>query len=260
MPSGRQWCAFARHLAVLLVSIGSLCAQDPFEIHVLEYEQLHPGELTFENHMNYVEQGATAATQSIFHDTYELTAGIANDVSFGVMQLNARRPGGPLESAGWRLVPHFYVPRSLHLPVDLGLVVEFAFENPPWAAASRSVTILPVLEKRFQRIQVDLNPTFGRSLHGPDTDRGWGFGLAARVGFGSGKRFTPSLEYYGDWGPLPAFEPLATQMHQIFPGGDIRLRKNAIWNLGVGVGLTPASDRLVFKSRLEISFGGKGRH
>src|ERR1700679_3109030 len=43
----------------------------PFDIPVLEDQQLHPGEFTFENHMNYVEQGATAATQSVFHDTYE---------------------------------------------------------------------------------------------------------------------------------------------------------------------------------------------
>ncbi len=252
MPSERQWCAFARHLSVVMVSIGSLYAQDPFEIHVLEYEQLQAGEFTFENHLNYVARSAA------FHDTYELTAGVTDDVSIGVMQLNARRPGGPLQSAGWRLVPHLYVPRSWHLPVDLGLVAEFAFENAAWTSDTRSITILPILEKRFGRVQIDLNPTFGRSLHGPDTDRGWGFGLAGRVGFET-KRFTPSLEYYGDWGPLPTFEPFVAQMHQLLPGGDIRLRKNIIWSLGVGVGITPATDRVVYKSRIEILFGGKAR-
>ena len=50
------------------------------------------------------------------------------------------------------------------------------------------------------------------------------------------------------------------RMHQILPGGDIRLKKNIIWSLGVGVGITPATDRIVYKSRLEISFGGKPRH
>jgi hypothetical protein len=259
MPSGRQWCAFARHVSVLMVSTGALCAQDPFEIHVLEYEQLRLGEFTFENHLNYVAQSAIAGTQNVFHDTYELTAGVTDDVAFGVMQLNAGRPGGPLEFAGWRLVPHLYAPRSWHLPIDVGLVAEFAFENPVWAADTRSVTILPILEKRFGRVQIDLNPTFGRSLHGPDTDHGWGFGLAGRVAFERTKRFTPSLEYYGDWGPLPTFEPFVAQMHQLLPGGDIRLRKNIVWSLGVGVGITPATDRIVYKSRLEISFGGKAR-
>jgi len=78
----------------------------------IEYEQLQPGELTFENHLNYVAQSATPGAQRVFHDTYELTDGVTDDVSIRVMQLNARRQGGPLESAGWRLVPHLYVPRS----------------------------------------------------------------------------------------------------------------------------------------------------
>ena len=259
MPSGRQWCAFARHLSVLMISAGALCAQDPFEIHVLEYEQLKPGEFTFENHLNYVARSATAGTQSVFHDTYELTAGITDELSLGVMQLNARRPGGPLQSAGWRLVPHLYVPRSWHLPLDLGLVVEFAFENPAWNADTRSVTVLPIIEKHFGRLQFDLNPTFGRSLHGPNTDRGWGLGLAGRIAFEKTKKFTPSVEYYGDWGALPTFEPFTSQMHQILPGGDIRLRKNIVWSIGIGAGITPATDRIVYKSRLEISFGRKSK-
>ncbi len=250
MPSGRQWCAFARHFSVLMISVGALCAQDPFEIHVLEYEQLRPGEFTLENHLNYVARSAT------FHDTYELTAGVADNVSIGVMQLNARKPGGPLQSAGWRLVPHFYVPRSWHLPLDSGLVVEIAFENPN----TRSLTLLPILEKRFGRFQIDLNPTFGKSLQGPAADRGWGLGLAARVAYEQTRRFTPSLEYYCEWGALPTFEPLVAQMHQIMPGGDIRLRKNIVWSIGIGAGITPATDRIVYKSRLEITFGGRNKH
>src|SRR5580658_6031375 len=99
MTSGRPWCALARHVSMLIVSTGVLCAQDPFEIHVLQYEELQLGEFTFENHMNYVAEAAVG-TQRVFHNTSELTAGLMDDLSFGVMQLNARRPGGPLESAG----------------------------------------------------------------------------------------------------------------------------------------------------------------
>jgi hypothetical protein len=264
MPSARTWCALARHLSVLAVSMGALCAQDPFEIHVLEYEQLKLGEFTFEDHMNYAgpgaSEGTSITTQNVFHDTYELTAGVTDDVSFGVMQLNAWRPGGPLESAGWRLVPHLYVPRRWRWPVDVGLVAEFSMQNPAWAVGSRSVELLSIVERRLGRTKVDLNPTVGRSLHGPDTDHGWDFGLAGRVGFEAMKRFTPSLEYYGDWGRLPAFEPVLKQAHMILPGGDFRLAKNVLWSVGVGFGITPATERIVFKSRLEVSFGGKARH
>jgi hypothetical protein len=49
-------------------------------------------------------------------------------------------------------------------------------------------------------------------------------------------------------------------MHQIMPGGDIRLRKNIVWSIGIGAGITPATDRIVYKSRLEITFGGRNKH
>ena len=137
--------------------------------YVLEYEHLQPGEFTFEDHTNYVGEGATVATQSLLHITYELTAGLTDHFSLGAMQLNARAPRGPLESAGWRLVPHLYVPRSWHWPLDIGIVAEFSLNNPIWTPDSRSVELLAILEKRFGRIQIDLNPDISRSLHGPDT-------------------------------------------------------------------------------------------
>jgi hypothetical protein len=228
------WRSFA--LAALPILLAGLAhAQDLFEIHVLEYEQLRPREFTWEDHTNYAGSG-------LLHVTHELTGGITDHISFGVMQLNARRPGTPLESAGFRLVPHLYAPRSWRWPIDVGLVAEFSFNDTAWFPDSRSVELVPIIEKRFGRFQIDLNPAVGRS------HRTWDSGLAARLAFAATRRFTPSLEYYGD---------RSQQAHQIFPGADFRLRKNIVWNLGVGVGLTPFTDRIVYKSRFEISFGGR---
>jgi hypothetical protein len=65
-----------------------------------------------------------------FHMTFELTGGLTNNIALGVMLLTAERPGGPaLEYAGWRILPHFYAPKSWKLPVDLGFVAEFGFQN-----------------------------------------------------------------------------------------------------------------------------------
>jgi hypothetical protein len=270
MTLRRPWCALARHLwrtcaisSALIASIAVSRAQDPFEIHVLEYEDLQPGDFTFETHLNYVGkgttayQGALAPTQDQLHLTYELTGAVTHYASLGVMQLNGKLPGRALETVGWRLVPHIYVPRSWHWPVNIGLVAEFSFEKDAWSEDSPSVEILPIIEKHFGRTEIDLNPTFGRSLHGPDISRGWDFGLAARLGYRATKRFTPSLEYYSNWGILPAFAPVTRQANQIVPGGDFRLGRNVIWNVGIGFGTTPAGDRLVYKTRLEISFDVK---
>jgi hypothetical protein len=258
MPRKRPWrlCAIA---GLVALSAGILHAQDPFEIHVLEYEELKPGQFTLENHTNYVGESGFAAGNDILHMTYELTAGVTDQFSLGVMQLNARRPGGPLESAGWRLVPHFYAPHSWHWPIDAGLTVEMSFQSTKWTTDSKSIELIPILEKRLGRLQFDLNPSFERALHGPGVRAGWGFGLAARMGYSATRRFTPSLEYYSDWGSVLHFAPVGRQVHQILPGGDIHLTKSLLWSTGIGIGATGAGNRVVYKSRLEFSFGGKGK-
>jgi hypothetical protein len=60
MTRRKPWCARVhevwRSLTIFslpMILAGVLAAQDPFEIHVLEYEQLQLGEFTFENHTNY---------------------------------------------------------------------------------------------------------------------------------------------------------------------------------------------------------------
>jgi hypothetical protein len=236
-------------------------AQDPFEIHVYDYETLKRGDFTFETHLNYIGKGTTtfngpvAPFQDQLHATFELTAGLTNHVSVGFMQLNARRPGDSLEYAGWRVLPHFYAPRSWHLPIDLGLVAEFSFQKTTYEENSRRVEVRPIMEKTFGKVRVDFNPVFERALHGPGTSGGWNFEPAARVGYEVSERFSPSLEYYSEWGPVPSFLPVAEQLHQILPGADLKLAKNVEWSFGVGIGTTPAGNRLVYKSRFEISFG-----
>lgn len=236
-------------------------AQDPFEIHVYEYETLRPGQFTFETHLNYIGSGTHRAEPPLapannqFHMTFELTAALLNNVSIGFMQLNGRVPGSGLEYAGWRVLPHFYVPESWKWPVKVGLVAEFSFQKTIFEENARRVELRPILEKNFGRLQIDLNPVFERALHGPGTRAGWNFEPAVRVAWEATPRFSPSLEYYSSTGPFPPVLPVNEQIHQFLPGADLKLTKRILWSFGVGVGATPAGNRLVYKSRFEIEFG-----
>jgi hypothetical protein len=258
--------ALNRRIAIPLLALACLCplhvsAQDPFEIHVYEYETLKRGEFTFELHLNYIGKGTKtydgplAPTQDQFHATGEITAGVTSYFSLGVMELNARRPDHSIEGGGWRVLPHFYVPRAWHWPVDVGLVTEFSFQKATYEENTRRVEVRPIVEKSYGKLQLDFNPVFERALHGPGTRDGWNFEPAARAGYEKWERFTPSLEYYTALGPLPTLLPGSQQVHQILPGGDWKVAKNLVWSAGVGIGLTPAGSRLVYKSRIEVSFG-----
>lgn len=94
-----------------------------------------------------------------------------------------------------------------------------------------------------------------RALHGPGTKDGWEFEPAARVAYEASKRLDLSLEYYGGIGPLRHPLPSNEQVHQLYPGGDLKLTENIVWNFGIGA--TPAGNRLVYKSRIGILFGKK---
>lgn len=258
---------FATAVLVLSLGAGTGMAQDPFEIHVYEYETLAPRRFTFETHLNYVGVGShraeppVAATNRQFHMTFELTAGIHETFSVGFMQLNGRRPGSGLEYAGWRVLPHFYAPEKWKLPVKLGLVTEFSFQKSLYEENTRRVELRPIIEKSFGTFQIDLNPVFERALHGPGTRTGWNFEPAARIAYRPQSRFSPSLEYYSATGPFPTELPVHEQIHQFLPGGDWKIAKDIVWSFGVGVGATATGNRLVYKSRVEIEFGREGaRH
>jgi hypothetical protein len=249
-------------LGLLLLALGAY-AQDPFEIHVYEYEKLHPGQFTLEQHLNYWAIGskrfdaALAPTNDQLHITYELTGAITDHVSLGFMQLNSVLPGTGYQYAGWRVLPHFYVPESWHFPVDLGMVVEFSFARPQYIAETAHVEIRPIIERMVNGFQLDFNPVFARALRGSNVGEGWHFEPAARVAYGDAEkaRFRPYLEWYSEIGYLPDIPSVRKQVHQVYPGTDVRLSKSLVWSIGIGVGLTPQEPRIVIKSHVEFEFG-----
>jgi len=69
------------------------------------------------------------------------------------------------------------------------------------------------------------------------------------------KKIDLSLEYYGSTGAIGDFLPSNEQVHQLFPGADVKLSENVVWNFGIGWGMTDAGNRLVYKTRVGILFG-----
>ena len=112
----------------ICLSLSFLClastaaAQDPFEIHVYEYEPLSWGQYTLEAHLNVIAQGSRLSDGTLLptahqtHLTLEPTVGLSSDLALGFMFLNAWEPGYGPQFAGWRVLPHFYAPESWHLP------------------------------------------------------------------------------------------------------------------------------------------------
>ena len=246
---------------VILGSTQVAKAQDPFEIRVEEYEEPALGGFSLEEHVNYVQSGtansdgSVAPTSRQLHVSSELTGGITNHISLGFMVMTARLPRASMEYAGWRVLPHFYAPDSWHLPVKIGLTTEFSFQRVAFDESSSTVELRPIIEKSIGRARFDVNPAFERPLARSLVGNSWAFQPSFRFAYQASPRFSPSLEYYGVVGSLGKLLPVENEVHQIFPGASIRLAAGIQWDIGVGVGLTPAGNRMVYKTRIEVSFG-----
>src|ERR1051325_1487648 len=120
------------HARILLLSLlccaPRLAAQDPFEIHIYEYEPMRRGQYSLEAHLNVEpegtgERGGTLLpTEHQTHLPLEPTFVLSENFAVGLMFLNAWEPGYAPQFAGWRFLPHMYAPESWGLPVRVGLV------------------------------------------------------------------------------------------------------------------------------------------
>src|SRR6266567_2940850 len=142
-------------LLAVLVCLSKVSAQDPFEIHIYEYEPLSWRSYSLEAHLNFEPQGNTLRDGSLLpthnqtHLTLEPTFGLSENFAVGFMCLNAWEPGYSPQYAGWRVLPHFYAPESWHLPVRLGLVAEFSFQSARYEENTRRVELRPILDGEF---------------------------------------------------------------------------------------------------------------
>jgi hypothetical protein len=86
------------------------------------------------------------------------------------------------------------------------------------------------------------------------SEEGWEFEPSALVAYRVSSIVTARLEYHGAFGELGAPLPGSAQVHQFFPGVDLRLGEAVMLGLSVGAGTTTAGSRLVFASRFEFEF------
>lgn len=247
------------------LATGVCQAQDNFEIQVYEWETVPKGMWDLETHLNYTGRGTNTAQGTVapsahqFHMAYELTHGLTEHFELAGYLLLAHRAGidGPLEYAGVRLRPRYSFPKEWGLPLDISISGEVGFPRKAYEENGTTLELRTILEKKVGKYQFDVNPTLARALRGPGTKDGWEFEPAVRLAYEAHKRFTASLEYYGATGPIGNPLPGREQGHQFYPGGDVNFNENLVLNFGVGMAVTDAGNRLVYKVRLGWMFGKK---
>lgn len=134
---------------------------------------------------------------------------------------------------------------------DTALYFEYYIPNAAYGRSEKLETRL-IFEKTFAPVNVRINPIFEKALSAPDVDEGVEFEYAAGV-------YTPvapvrlGLEFFGSLGEFGNWKPWDAQTHYLVPAVKFPIGPTEV-DLGVGVGLTQASDDLLVKSIVAYAF------
>ncbi len=244
---------------VITVSLGFVAitsrarAIDPFEIQVYDGTASDPGEAGLEVHLNRVADGdrlgapPELATHHQTHMTLEPSFGLTRTWEVGGYFQTALRADGTFDYAGVKLRSKHVVPPDWHPHVRLGVNLEVALIPQSYEKDRWSVEVRPIVAWDSSRWLFALNPIVGQPLAGEGFREGPTFEPAAKIVRRIDKQIGFGFEYFADFGPIAS--PLAwrDQRHYLYEVIDLLAIDRFELNAGVGEGLTPASNGVVFK-------------
>jgi hypothetical protein len=245
-------------IIILLLAFGSALAlaQGNYEIQVYGADTVPPENLMMELHSNFTVEGQRAAIDGVYptnhqeHETVELTEGLNEWSEVGFYVFTSEQDGHGVQWVGDHIRPRVRIPESWGWPVGVSLSTELGYQRSVYSTDTWTWEIRPIFDKAIGRWYFAFNPALERTLHGPDTNQGWGFAPSVKVSYDLTRVVSGGIEYYADYGRIGGFAPEHDQQQQIFVVTDLNV--SPVWeiNLGVGVGFTGTTDHLIVKAIL----------
>ena len=252
-PGIRIALAFAIGLAMA----GRARAQTD-EIQVYDATIAKPGVLNLTLHDNFTFSGRRTAgfpggisPDHALNGVPEWAYGVASWFEAGLyLPLYSVQSNGALVVNGAKLRALFVSPHAASRRFFYGMNFEFSYNRPQWDPRRFTSEIRPILGWRSGPVSLVLNPILDNSYNGI---RNLDFAPSARLAIAVSRRWTVAAEEYADFGPLHRFYSSSQQTHMVFGVVDYTGGAVAV-ELGLGAGLTSASDHAVAKLILSRDF------
>lgn len=248
-----EWMA-ALCVVLLATSAGRASAQNLFEVQVFPDEILKRGETEVEFHSVVMPSGTRLPDRMLdrsshVHLSFELSHGWSDRFETGVfLETSPSIDDEHAAFTGFHFRPKYRFSEWQRFPFHVSVSAEYAFVKQPGDLAFRqALALTPIFERHLRAFELSLNPAFEFALNGPDAGDSPVFEPSAKAASRVSSTVWVGVEYYAETGPIKHFEPLAEQHHLLFPTVDVRSPSGWDLNVGVGRGLTGASEHWVLK-------------
>lgn len=254
-PAGQWKTSEILIAAALLLTCGTpVRATD--EIQVYNAEIAEAGQFTIQQHLNFVALGLKEApfpagltSNRSLNGTPEFAYGITDWWEVG-LYLPFSVQDERFYSDAFKLRTLFVSPHASQRNFFYGVNFEFSNETPEFAQTRFALEVRPIIGVRNSEYEFIVNPIvdIGFGKYG-EAD----FAPAARLARKFGADLSAGFEYYADFGRIGDFSKLADQQHTLFAVTDFKVGVFDV-DVGLGYGLTTASDRWVVKTIIGYAF------
>jgi hypothetical protein len=235
-------------------------ATDPFEIQVYDGKANEPWQPGLELHLNHVASGLHAAeapeiaTHGQTHFTLEPSLGITPWWELGAYLQTAIVPGAGFEYAGAKLRSKFVTPPKWHEHLRLGANFEISLVPTRFDKDLVGTEIRPIVAWENERFLLAANFNVSTPLAGDGFRRGPEFEPNAMALVKLADALGLGFEYYTGIGPIASPLPLRQQEHYLYEAAHLLAIESFELSIGVGEGLTPASNPVVVKAIVGYEF------
>ncbi len=247
-------------VACAVVSAAPARAIDFYEIQIYTVETTPQDHLQLELHSNTVSTATgSEAHEQIrpyeIHETVEATYGLLPHLEIGQYFATAKLDNGNYEYSGSRTKMHFGgIGDPETSPIALGGNIELDYMRHAAEDNPTTLELRPIVEKRVGRLCLVGDFVFEKPFAGPGTHRGFTFQPSGMATYDLFPWVTPALEYYGDMGAIQVLPGAQNQQHFITPALNFNFLPALELNLGVGFGVTRASNGVFLKSIVGWTF------
>jgi hypothetical protein len=248
------------------VFVWMLCAPRPanaidfYEIQIYPAETTPVRDLDLELHTNSVISATGEAAHEELgpyqiHATLEGTYGVLPWLEVGQYLATARLDDGNYQYAGSRTKVHFSIPQTASWPIWFGGNLELEYMRRAAEENPLALEMRPIAQTELGQVTLIGNFAFTKPFSGSGTHDGVSFAPSGLLQYE--RAFwgvSPAVEYYGDLGPVRDIPGAERQQHFLVPALNVELLGHLSVNVGVGFGLTDASDGTFVKTILGWMF------